>query len=56
MTDEQATAVLTSNGAKYVTTKQGVQWWKTQDGSWIAKSVQGLDVKLQRLHGNACGC
>ncbi len=57
MTDGQASATLMSHGAKYVTTKGNVQWWKAQDGSWIGKTVDGRgDVKLQKLPANSCGC
>ena len=55
MTEGQAQQTLLSHGAQYVTTKGGVEWWKTRDG-WIAKQVVGEQVSLKKLGANACGC
>lgn len=56
MTDGQAGATLIANGASYVGKKGNVEWWKAQDGSWIAKTVVNGDVRLQRLPSNSCNC
>lgn len=56
MTAGQASATLIAHGARYVTVKGGKEWWKAQDGSWIAKTVVGSEVTLQKLPANACGC
>ena len=57
MTEGQATQTLVAHGARYVTTKGGREWWKSQDGSWIAKTVDWRGVVvLQKLPANACGC
>lgn len=57
MSEGQAAQTLMAHGAKFVTTKGNVQWWKTADGSWIGKTVDGRgEVKLQRLPAGACNC
>jgi hypothetical protein len=57
MTAAQASATLSAHGATFVTVKDGVEWWRTQDGSWIAKQASyGGDVVLKKLPAHACSC
>lgn len=57
MTEAQAAATLHAQGASYKAFKNGVQWFKARDGSWIAKTVaKNGDVTLQRLPAGSCGC
>lgn len=57
MTEGQAASTLIAHGATYVTTKSGVEWWKLQDGGWIAKQVVAAgQVVLKKLPKGSCGC
>jgi len=57
MNEMQANLYLTSSGARFVTTKQGVDWWKLPNGEWLGKRTlpTGL-VEVRHFPANACGC
>jgi hypothetical protein len=56
-TQAQSDALLTQRGATFVADRQGVQWWKLPDGSWIARrATQPGYVELRSFPANACNC
>ena len=57
MTAGEAASTLIAHSATYVTTKNYVEWWKLQDGGWIAKQVlSNGQVTLKKLPKGSCGC
>lgn len=57
MPTTQADALLSQHGATFVTTKDGIDWWKAADGYWLAKKfVAPGYVELRRLSPEACNC
>ncbi len=57
MKEAQAAVTLRALQASYHSSKGSIQWWKTPDGSWVARTVdQYGDVKLQKLPAGSCNC
>ena len=57
MTEAQVSQLLVQYSARYVTTRDGVQWWKLPDGSAIGKRALGNGLfELRRFPASACGC
>jgi len=49
--------LLAQHGARYVTTKNGVDWWRLPSGEWLGKRALGNGYfEVRRFGANACGC
>lgn len=57
MTPQQAAQLLQQHGAAFVTTKDGVEWWRLPDQTWLGKrALQNGLVEVRKFTANACGC
>lgn len=57
MTEGQAAQLVVQHGATYVTTKDGIEWWRMPDKSWMAVRKFGNGTaEVRHLGANACGC
>lgn len=57
MTHLQAAQLVTNYGATFVVTKDGIEWWRLQDRSWLAlKKYTNGTAEVRQLPANACGC
>lgn len=57
MTEAQVSMFFAQAQARYVTSKDGVEWWRLPSGEWLGKRALGngyFDVR--RFPANACGC
>ena len=57
MTETQAMQLIQQHGATFVTQKDGIDWWRLPDKTWLAKRAAGHGmVELRKLPADACGC
>ena len=57
MTEVQARMLVMQHGAQLVAKKNGVEWFKKADGSWLALSpLSGGQFQVQAVSKEACGC
>ncbi len=57
MTELQAWVVVQQRKAVLVQTKDGIEWWKLPDKSWLAVRKDGRgSADVRAVPANACGC
>lgn len=57
MTEAQVSVLLARLGASYVTTKNGVEWWRLPSGEWLGKRrLANGAFEVRRFPPNSCGC
>lgn len=57
MTPQQAQAMLQKLGCTFVSQKDGINWYRAADTSWVAlKSLGNGTVELRKLPAGSCGC
>lgn len=56
-TEAQVRLYVVQQGATYVTTKHGVEWWRLPGGMWLAaKKSSGGRMEVKQLPSGSCGC
>lgn len=56
MTEAQASQVLLQHRATFVTTKDGLEWWRLPSGDWLAVKKSGGQAVVRQVPKSACNC